>query len=243
MKIYGAEVKLCESVPFTDQGHYFHVAEKLGEQDGFFFPNQFENLNNGDSHFETTGPEIFDALNGKVEGFICSAGTGGTISGISRYLKSKNSETKAFLCDPCGSGLFDYVTKDKANQYQEESLPNTTFIRRSEGSSVTEGIGIGRLTANFGSAKLDGAVFCTDIEAVEMAYYLLRNDGINVGPSAALNVCGAVKLARQLPEGSNVVTILCDGGARYSSKLFNEEWLKEKGLVPTQSGDDIGFVL
>jgi cysteine synthase len=242
MKRYGAEVLLCESVPFTDKRHYFHVAAKLGEKPNYFFTNQFENLSNGDSHFHTTGPEIYKALGGKVNGFICAAGTGGTINGVSRYLKSKNKETIVYLADCVGSGMFDYLTTDKKNVYADELLPNTTFIKRSEGSSVTEGIGIGRLTLNFLNAEIDGAFQVSDVEAIEMAYHLLRNDGVYIGPSASLNVVGAVKLAKTLPEGSSVVTILCDGGDRYKSKIWNEKWLKEKALIPEVTGNTIDFV-
>jgi cysteine synthase len=242
MKVYGAQVKLCQSAPFTSMDHYFHVAKTLGEKDGFFFCNQFENLNNSAAHFETTGPEIFSALQGNIDGFVCSAGTGGTISGISRYLKAQDERIQCYLIDPVGSGLFDYVTTDKGNVYTDSQLPSTTFIKRSEGDSMTEGIGIGRVTKNFSTSAIDGAFRGTDREAVEMAYYLLQHDGIFLGPSASLNVVGAVKLARTLPAGSSVVTIFCDGGANYRSKLYNEEWLKEKELLPQEAGKGLDFV-
>eukprot|EP00944_MAST-04C_sp_MAST-4C-sp1_P004542 g4542.t1 len=242
MKRYGATVILCDSVPFTDKNHYFHVAAELGKKPGYFFTNQFENLNNGNSHFDTTGPEIYQALDGKVDGFVCAAGTGGTINGVSKFLKSKNKNTTVYLADCVGSGMFDYLKSNKQNMYTDDRLPGTKFIQRSEGSSITEGIGIGRLTQNFLNANIDDAIQVSDKEAVEMAYHLLRNDGVYIGPSAALNVVGAVKLARLLAEGANVVTILCDGGDRYKSKLYNQEWLKEKGLTPQNEGNNLDFM-
>ena len=241
MKLYGAEVILCENVPFTDQRHYFHVAKEMGKLPGYFFTNQFENLDNSQSHYETTAPEIFKALKGNIHGFVASAGTGGTISGCSRYLKEKNAEIKIYVVDPLGSGLFQYVN-EKNNTYKENVFPDTTFITRSDGSSVTEGIGIDRITANYKAANVDAAFQVTDQEAVEMAYHLVRNDGIFVGPSASLNVCGAVKLARKMKPGSNIVTILCDTGANYNSKIFDTSWLKEKGLEPIVKGNNIDFV-
>ena len=126
--------------------------------------------------------------------------------------------------------------------YTDDRLPGTKFIQRSEGSSITEGIGIGRLTQNFLNANIDDAIQVSDKEAVEMAYHLLRNDGVYIGPSAALNVVSALKLARLLAEGANVVTILCDGGDRYKSKLYNQEWLKEKGLTPQNEGNNLDFM-
>ena len=147
MKLYGAEVVLCENVPFTDQRHYFHVAKEMGKLPGYFFTNQFENLDNGQSHYETTAPEIFKALNGNIHGFVASAGTGGTISGCSRYLKEQNADIKIYVVDPLGSGLFQYVN-EKNNTYKEDIFPDTTFIKRSDGSSMQEGRGIDRITAN-----------------------------------------------------------------------------------------------
>ena len=202
----------------------------------------FENLANGDSHYETTAPEIYAVLDGKIDGFATSCGTGGTINGCSRYFKEKNERIAVYVVDPLGSGLFDYVNK-KDNTYDEDSLPNTTFVKRSEGSTISEGIGIDRLTENFKAAKVDGAFQVTDQEAVEMAYHLLRNDGIFVGPSAALNVCGAVKLARKLTPGSNIVTILCDVGSNYNSKIFDPAWLKDKNVEPKVTGSNINFIL
>ena len=241
MELYGAEVLLCENVPFTNKKHYFHVAAELGKTPTFYFTNQFENLSNGQCHYETTAPEIFQALGGRIDGFVASAGTGGTINGCSRYFKEMNEDTLVYVVDPVGSGLFDYVN-EKNNTYKEECLPETTFVRRSEGSSITEGIGIDRLTENFKAAIVDGAFQVTDHEAVEMTYHLLRNDGIFVGPSAALNVCGAVKLARRMDVGMNIVTILCDAGGNYNSKVFNQAWLKEKGLEPKVTGNNLDFI-
>lgn len=184
-------------------------------------------MSNFRGHISGTAPEIFAQANGKVDGFVCSAGTGGTISGVSTYLKSVNPNVKTFLIDPEGSCLFDYVTKGQLT---------------ATGNSYIEGIGIGRLTANFKLAKLDGAFRGTDKEATEMAYYLLRNEGLYLGPSAALNVVGAVKLARTLGAGHTVVTILCDSGERYVSKLYNPAWLEQNNLTPSSTGKSLEFV-
>ncbi|GAB5360611.1 hypothetical protein AAMO2058_000642200 [Amorphochlora amoebiformis] len=232
MKIFGAQVILTPSVPFTDNRHYFHTARRVAEETpGGFFTNQFENLANMRSHIEGTGPEIWSQAQEKVDGFICSAGTGGTISGVSQFLKSVNPNVAVYLIDPPGSGLKDYIN---GGPYTEQLVAGTPthFIKRSNGSSITEGIGIGRLTANFVQAKIDGVFQGSDEEAVEMAFHLKEVDGVLVGPSAALNAVGAVKLARKLGPGNTVVTVLCDSGDRYKSKLFNDSWIKAKGFSP-----------
>ena len=173
------------------------------------------------------GPEIWSQSRGTVDAFVCAAGTGGTIAGVSTYLKSVRPSIKTFLIDPDGSCLHDY-------------LLNHTLT--SSGSSIIEGIGIGRITDNFKQAKLDGCLRGTDLEAIEMCYYLLRNEGLFVGPSAALNVVGAVKVARLLGPGHTIVTILCDSGERYVSKIFNSSWLQEKNLTPKETGKSLEFI-
>jgi cysteine synthase A len=184
-RTFGADVIVCPMVPFDDPRHYYHVAERLSKEiPGAVWGNQFEGLNNSESHARTTGPEIWHQAGHDIDGLVVAAGTGGTMGGLSRYLRSVNPRLAVWLIDPPGSSLSHYVETG-------EMLPPPP------GSTVTEGIGIGRLTNNFASAaKIDGAFRGTNAEAVGMAYYLLRREGIFVGPSAALNVAGAVKLAR-----------------------------------------------
>lgn len=199
---FGATVYLQPLVPFSNPENYFKKAESHAKLTGSLFTNQFENNANFMSHYSGTGPEIWNQLNGQLHGFVAAAGTGGTLAGVSSYLKDQDSGIKCYLVDPLASVLFNYVNEGK--------------VETSKGSSEIEGIGIGRITNNFKQAKLDKAIQCLDAEAIEMAYYLMRNDGLFVGPSAALNVCGAVKLARELGPGHTVVTVLCDGGERYA---------------------------
>jgi cysteine synthase A len=205
-------------VPFSDARHYYHVAERLSrELPNAVWGNQFAGLDNSESHFRTTGPEIWRQAGKDVDGLVVAAGTGGTMGGLSRFLRSVNPRLAVWLIDPPGSSLAHYV--------------ETGEMAPAAGSTVTEGIGIGRLTANFASsAKIDGAFRGSNEEATAMCYYLLRREGIFVGPSAALNVVGAVKLARKLGPGHTVVTVLCDGGSRYMDKMYSPEWLKAQGL-------------
>eukprot|EP01062_Namystynia_karyoxenos_P017621 TRINITY_DN16506_c0_g1_i1.p1 TRINITY_DN16506_c0_g1~~TRINITY_DN16506_c0_g1_i1.p1 ORF type:complete len:380 (+),score=138.54 TRINITY_DN16506_c0_g1_i1:85-1140(+) len=227
-QLFGAEVSECPLVPFADERNYNKVAQRVAKENpGAVLPDQFEHLANSEAHYHTTGPEIWEQSGGKVDGFVCAAGTGGTVGGCSRFLKERVPGCQVRIIDPTGSGLKNYVDRG---------------VFESSGSCFIDGIGIMRKTANFASAKVDGAYRGTDAEAVEMAYFLLRNEGLFVGPSAALNVCGAVKLARELPEGSTVVTVLCDGGERYTRTTFNAEWLQEKGLTPKSEGTDLSFV-
>jgi cysteine synthase A len=217
-RAFGAEVIVCPMVPFSDARHYYHVAERLSrELPNAVWGNQFEGLDNSESHFRTTGPEIWRQAGKDVDGLVVAAGTGGTMGGLSRFLRSVNPRLAVWLIDPPGSSLAHYV--------------ETGEMAPAAGSTVTEGIGIGRLTANFASsAKIDGAFRGSNEEATAMCYYLLRREGIFVGPSAALNVVGAVKLARKLGPGHTVVTVLCDGGSRYMDKMYSPEWLKAQGL-------------
>ncbi len=222
LRTLGAEVELVPPVPFANPNNYYHVARRRAEeQENAFWANQFENLANSEAHYQTTGPEIWEQTNGELDGIIMSSGTGGTIGGVTAYLKEQNPRIATYLIDPPGSALYSYVT---------------TGEFKGEGSSITEGIGIMRGTANFYRAKLDGALRGTDQEVVEMCHYLLKHDGLFVGSSAGLNVVGAVRLARQLGRGKTIVTILCDGGGRYQSRLFNRNWLAEKNLLPQAQG-------
>ncbi|NJK59149.1 MAG: cysteine synthase A [Oscillatoriales cyanobacterium SM2_1_8] len=222
LRALGANVRLTPAVPFSDPNNYYHVARRLAEElPNAFWADQFENLANAESHYQTTGPEIWQQTGGEVDGVVMAAGTGGTIGGVTAYLKAQNPHLVTYLIDPQGSGLYNYVT---------------TGSLAAEGSSITEGIGIRRLTANFARARLDGALQGSDREVVEMAHYLLHREGLFVGSSAALNAVGAVRLARKLGPGKTIVTILCDGGNRYQSRLFAKDWLAEKGLQPTAQG-------
>ena len=256
MKNAGARVILTPGVPFSDARHYFHVAAKLAhhnEIQGYFFANQFENGANARAHFESTAPEIWQQAGPSgVDGFVCSAGTGGTIGGITAFLKRVNPGCQCWVVDPEGSGIGPYVASGGTNATLGPSPSSALthyagdkvvhYVARSPGSTITEGIGNDRITANFGAAMaagLDGALLATDREAVEMAYHLLQKEGLCVGPSAALNVVGAVKLARKLGPGKTVVTVLCDGGERYRSKLWNAEWLRQKGLVPREHTPEV----
>jgi len=230
LRMFGADVTICKCVPFSDPTHYAHMAKTICDSTpGAVLPDQFENTNNARAHFETTGPELWRQSGGCVDAFVCSAGTGGTIAGMSRYLHSVNPKAACYLIDPTGSGLKSFVE---------------TGVFAGAGDCFIDGIGIMRETANFRTAQVDGAFRGTDREAVEMAYWLLRNEGLWVGPSAALNVIGAVKLARHLKlQGhQTVATIICDGGDRYSATTFDAQWQREKGLVPTATGTGLDFV-
>jgi len=223
LRALGAELHLVPPRPFADDGNYYHVARRLAEERGAFWADQFENLANARAHHETTGPELVAA--GRVDGFVCASGTGGTIAGVSSYLKEQVPGVQCWLVDCEGSSLYSHVNHGTLD---------------ASGSSVLEGIGIRRITANFARARLDGAFVGTDREAIEMVHWLLRRDGLFVGGSAGLNCAGAVKLARHLGPGKTIVTILTDGAGRYTSRLFSDAWLAAKGLTP--QAPDLSFV-
>jgi len=215
----GAEVELVAPVAFSNPEHFYHTAKRRSQQiENAFWADQFENLANSEAHYQTTAPEIWQQTGGAIDGIVMSSGTGGTIGGVTAYLKQQNPQIATYLIDPQGSGLYSFITEG---------------VFKAAGSSITEGIGINRGTANFYRAKLDGAFQGSDLEAIEMAHYLLKHDGLFLGSSAALNVVGAVKLALKLGKGKIIATILCDGGGRYQSRMFNSQWLAEKHLTPT----------
>ncbi|KAF3453316.1 hypothetical protein FNV43_RR03756 [Rhamnella rubrinervis] len=199
---------------------------------GGFFADQFENLANFRAHYEGTGPEIWEQTGGKLDAFVAAAGTGGTVAGVSKFLQEKNPKVKSFLIDPPGSGLFNKVTRGV--MYTREEAEGRRL--KNPFDTVTEGIGINRLTQNFMNAKLDGAFRGTDIEAVEMSRYLLKNDGLFLGSSSAMNCVGAVRVAQSIGPGHTIVTILCDSGMRHLSKFYSAEYLSQFGLMPTASG-------
>ena len=219
--LYGAKLHLVDAVPFKDERHFYHTASRLAEADPsqFFWANQFENLANFQAHYTTTGPEIWQQMDGKVDALVSAAGTGGTIAGCSRYLKEKNPALKAVLADPEGSGLSQFM---KTGQF------------KSEGSSFTEGIGIMRLVANFKEAQLDDGFTVTDRELTTIARYVRDQDGIVLGSSSALNLAGALRTAVQMGQGKRIVSFACDLGERSYSKLWNDAFLSQQNIQVDQ---------
>ncbi|KAK2967277.1 hypothetical protein RJ640_004843 [Escallonia rubra] len=199
---------------------------------GGFFADQFENLANYRAHYEGTGPEIWEQTGGKLHAFVAAAGTGGTVAGVSRFLKEKDPSIECFLVDPPGSGLFNKVTRGV--MYTKEEAEGRRL--KNPFDTITEGIGINRLTENFKMAELDGAFRGTDMEAVEMSRFLLKNDGLFVGSSSAMNCVGAFRVAQLIGPGHTIVTILCDNGMRHLSKFHNAQYLSQHGLTPSATG-------
>lgn len=199
---------------------------------GGYFADQFENMANFRAHYEGTGPEIWEQTGGNVDAFVAAAGTGGTVAGVSRFLQEKKSNVKCFLIDPPGSGLYNKVTRGV--MYTREEAEGRRL--KNPFDTITEGIGINRITKNFMMAKLDGAFRGTDKEAVEMSRFLMKNDGLFLGSSSAMNCVGAVRAAQALGPGHTIVTILCDSGMRHLSKFFSAEYLSQYGLTPSASG-------
>ena len=226
LRACGADLRVVPAAPFTNDANYYHEARRLAESiPGSVWANQFENTANAAAHERTTGPEIVAQTGGRLDAFIAAAGTGGTIAGTGRALKAHDPAIRVVLCDPYGSALYNYVKHGEL---------------RAEGDSNVEGIGIKRLTANFAGAPVDDAVRVDDRTMVEMAHWLVREEGLFVGGSAALNVAGAARYAATLPGGSRVVTILCDGGERNRSRIYDAEWLAENDIVPTAT--DLSFL-
>ncbi|XP_057765473.1 cysteine synthase 2 isoform X1 [Salvia miltiorrhiza] len=216
----------------TDAAFETNSSKYLTNCKGGFFADQFENLANFRAHHEGTGPEIWEQVGGKLDAFVAAAGTGGTVAGVSRYLKEKDSSIKCFLVDPPGSGLFNKVTRGV--MYTREEAEGRRL--KNPFDTITEGIGINRLTENFKLAVLDGAFRGSDKEAVEMSRYVLKNDGLFLGSSSAMNCVGAVRVAQQMGPGHTIITILCDSGMRHLSKFYNAEYLAQYGLTPSASG-------
>lgn len=218
LKTLGAEVRTVPAVPYKDPNNYVRLSGRIAsEMENAIWANQFDNLANRRSHYETTGKEIWEQTDGKVDVWVTATGTGGTLAGVSMYLKEKNPAIKTVLADPLGSGLYSYVKTGKPH---------------AEGSSITEGIGNSRVTNNLINAPIDDAIQIDDAEAVRVVYRLLQEEGLFLGGSTGINVAAAVQLAKQLGPGHTIVTILCDSGTRYQSRLFNKEWLDQKGLLP-----------
>ena len=215
LRLCGAELREVPAVPYKDPSNYVHVAARLAQELGAFYANQWDNTANRDGHYRSTGPEIWNQAGGKVDGFTCAIGTGGTLAGVARFLKNKNPAVKIVASDPLGAAMYSWFKRGEL---------------KSEGSSVTEGIGLGRVTKNIEGAPVDDAYQIPDAEALPVLFSLLRNEGLCLGGSSAINVAGAIRLARALGPGHTVVTILADSGTRYQSKLFNPAFLKAKGL-------------
>ena len=214
----GAEVRRVKAVPYSDPNHYQKVAGRLAQElPNAIWGNQFDNIANRTGHYESTGPEIWEQTEGRLDAFVTASGTGGTIAGVSTYLKERDARIRTVLADPPGSALYEYVRHG--------------VIKATGGGSITEGIGIGRVTANLQGAPIDDAVHIEDAETVRYVYRLLREEGLFVGSTSGVNVAAAVRVARELGPGHRIVTVLCDTGAKYLSRLFNREWLAQKGIL------------
>ncbi len=222
LRLCGAELVEVPALPYSNPNQYQHIGRRLADQlrksepNGVLFADQWNNLDNAKAHYDSTGPEIWEQTGGKVDGFICSVGTGGTLAGISRFLKEKNKNITVACADPRGAAMYELFKNGEA--------------KATPGGSIAEGIGLGRVTPIIETARVDDAFLIPDEEAVPVIYELLEHEGICVGGSTGVNVAGAIRLAKQLGPGKTIVTILCDSGNRYLSKLFNPEFMRSKKL-------------
>ena len=221
LRLAGADLREVPAVPYRDPENYVHVSERIAKEiaeshpHGAIWANQFDNVANRRAHVETTGPEIWRQTDGKVDGFICSVGTGGTLAGVAESLRAKNAGVKIGIADPTGSALFGH--------YNDGEL-------KAEGTSITEGIGQGRITANLEGLNVDMPYRISDEESLPIAFNLLKNEGFCLGGSSGVNVAGAIRMARDLGPGHTIVTMLCDSGTRYMSKMINPDFLRSKNL-------------
>jgi cysteine synthase A len=221
LRLCGADLREVPAVPYRDENNYVKFSGRLAEElakteaNGAIWANQFDNVANRKGHYENTGPEIFEQTNGKVDAFICSVGTGGTLAGTGMALKERNPKIIISLADPLGAALHSFYTTGELSSW---------------GGSITEGIGQGRITANLKDAPVDQSFQIPDEEALTICFDLLKEEGLCLGGSSGINVAGAIRLAQELGPGKTIVTILCDSGVRYQSKLFNPVFLREKGL-------------
>jgi len=221
LRLCGADLREVPAVPYRDENNYVKFSGRLAEElakteaNGAIWANQFDNVANRKGHYENTGPEIFEQTNGKVDAFICAVGTGGTLAGTGMALKERNPKIIISLADPLGAALHSFYTTGELS---------------SCGDSITEGIGQGRITANLEDAPVDQSFQILDEEALPICFDLLKEEGLCLGGSSGINVAGAIRLAQELGPGKTIVTILCDSGVRYQSKLFNPQFLREKGL-------------
>ncbi len=222
LRLIGCELKLVPALPYSNPGNYIRQSQQIAEdlskthENGVLWANQFDNVANQMSHYNSTGPEIWGQTEGKVDAFTCAVGTGGTLSGTGLFLKEKNKNIKIALSDPFGSGLYNY--------YQNGEI-------KADGNSITEGIGQGRITKNLENCPLDLSFRISDNDALTIIFNLLKDEGLFLGGSSGINVAGAIQLAKELGPGHTIVTILCDSGQRYQSKIWNPEFLKSKNLV------------
>jgi cysteine synthase A len=221
----GVELRCVPAVPYKNDDHYVKQAERLAaelaksEPRGVLYANQWDNPSNRNGHLRSTGPEIWTQTDGQVDGFTCAIGTGGTLAGVGEFLKSRNSDVRIVAADPMGANMYHWIKDGEL---------------RGEGSSITEGIGQGRVTGNVEGAPIDDAYQIPDTEMLPIVFDLLSEEGLCLGGSSGINVAGAIRLAKELGPGHTVVTVLCDGGTRYQSKLFNPEFLRSKDLpVPS----------
>ena len=221
LRLCGADLREVPAVPYRDENNYVKFSGRLAEElakteaNGAIWANQFDNVANRKGHYENTGPEIFEQTNGKVDAFICAVGTGGTLAGTGMALKERNPKIIISLADPLGAALHSFYTTGELSSW---------------GGSITEGIGQGRITANLEDAPVDQSFQIPDEEALPICFDLLKEEGLCLGASSGINVAGAIRLAQELGPGKTIVTILCDSGIRYQSKLFNPQFLREKGL-------------
>lgn len=221
LRLIGADLRLVPAVPYSNPDNYVRYSGRLAEElaktepNGVVWANQFDNTANREGHRTTTGPEIWEQTGGKIDAFTCAVGSGGTLAGVALALKERNPNIRITLADPMGAALFSYYTKGEL---------------KSEGSSITEGIGQGRITANLEDAPIDDALQIPDEEALPIIFDLIKTQGLVLGGSSGINIAAAMRVARDLGPGHTVVTILCDGGQRYQSKLFNPDFLREKNL-------------
>ncbi|MDX3806446.1 MAG: cysteine synthase A [Bosea sp. (in: a-proteobacteria)] len=221
LRLAGATLVEVPAAPYANPNNYVKVSGRLAEElsktepNGAIWANQFDNVANRQGHIDTTGPEIWDQTAGEVDGFICAVGSGGTLAGVGMALKARNPKITIGLADPMGAALYSYYTSG---------------VLKAEGSSITEGIGQGRITANLENAPVDIAFQIPDAEAVQIVFDLLEHEGLCLGGSSGINVAGAIRLAKQMGPGHTIVTVLCDYGTRYQSKLFNPDFLRSKNL-------------
>ena len=222
LRLLGAELVEVPALPFSNPNKYQHVGRRLAdelrktEKHGVIFADQWNNLDNRKAHYVSTGPEIWDQTDGKIDGFICSIGSGGTLAGTATFLREKKKDIKIGVADPRGAAMYNYFDHGE--------------VKSTEGGSITEGIGLGRVTAIIEDVKVDKAYLIEDSEAVPIVFDLLENEGICVGGSSGINIAGAIRLAKDLGPGHTIVTVLADYGTRYQSKLFNPDFLRSKNL-------------
>ncbi|MDP7546599.1 MAG: cysteine synthase A [Alphaproteobacteria bacterium] len=230
LRMCGADLREVPALPYRDDNNYIKYSGRLAAEiaashpEGAIWANQFDNVDNRQGHYETTGPEIWRQTDGKVDAFICAVGSGGSLAGVAQYLREQNPNITIGLADPPGAALYSYYT---------------TGELKAEGSSITEGIGQGRITANLEGLKVDAPFLIPDEDALQTAFDLIIQEGLVLGSSSGVNVAGAVRLGRELGPGHTIVTLLCDGAQRYQSKMFNVPFLQEKGLpVPSWMAGD-----